>query len=221
MALDHFVVGIDDLERGRRWASDTLGITLEEGGSHAGRGTRNALAGLGNGVYLEVLARDPHQSTDTVFPLPTDEPRLLRWALRSDDLPRVNRIAADLGLTSDGISDWQRETPGGEMLRWQILLLSGASDTGGAEGASDRRGFDPSLLLPFFIDWQSTTPPGESLPAQARYVAFHIDGRMATTVSRLLTTIGEAVAVTSDEHAAPGMALTLDAADGRRGTIRS
>jgi hypothetical protein len=45
------------------------GITPSPGGTHAGLGTHNRLAALGNGAYLEILARDPGQRECQLLPL--------------------------------------------------------------------------------------------------------------------------------------------------------
>ena len=137
MNLDHFVIGIDSLDAGYRWATETLAIGLQAGGSHSGRGTRNALAGLGSSSYLEVLARDPAQCPTPTLNLPADEPKLLHWCIRSSELEKIEERATALGLGSLGISDWTRQTPAGDTLRWKLLFLGGVSD---------------AAALPFFIN---------------------------------------------------------------------
>nr|MBA2281652.1 VOC family protein [Acidimicrobiia bacterium] len=63
--VDHLVHGaptldgaLDDLER-------RLGVRGAFGGRHDGRGTHNAVIGLGAGAYLELIAPDPEQPAPT------------------------------------------------------------------------------------------------------------------------------------------------------------
>ena len=59
MQLDHLAVVCADLDQGSAWVAAALGVPLEEGGKHPHFGTHNRLLGLGEGLYLEVIAPDP------------------------------------------------------------------------------------------------------------------------------------------------------------------
>ena len=67
-----------------------LGAQPAMGGSHPGRGTRNALLSLGEDRYLEVIGPDPEQ------PVPAQplfginermQPRLVTWVAKVADIP--------------------------------------------------------------------------------------------------------------------------------------
>ena len=45
--LDHFVIGIDDLDKGIKSFADMSGVMPEFGGEHPTLGTHNALVSLG------------------------------------------------------------------------------------------------------------------------------------------------------------------------------
>ncbi len=175
--LDHIILGCADLDAGVDELGERLGITAAAGGRHAGLGTRNALAGLGNGVYLELLAPDPGQSAT---PLSSELSALsgitpFHWALRCDALADVGRHAVTLGLPAGDIVAGRRAAADGTVLEWQLLFLAG-------DGTD--------ATTPFFIDWQGTTPPGETLEPLAGIAAFEIAGPAADTCNALLTALG-------------------------------
>ncbi len=101
--LDHLVVIAPDLDTGRAWAEERLGVPPAAGGQHPAMGTHNLLWPLGPAearVYLEVIAVDPHLPHP---PRPRwyglDDPRdadhlrsgpwLASWAAATEDLEGV------------------------------------------------------------------------------------------------------------------------------------
>ena len=100
-SVDHLVVGCADLDAGVRWIAERLSATPVFGGVHDGRGTRNALLGLGQ-QYLEVLAVDPDQP-ETRFPLrellkDLIEPRVVTVAIAKRNLDKpvpMSRVRSD------------------------------------------------------------------------------------------------------------------------------
>ncbi|CAM3866223.1 VOC family protein [Kibdelosporangium persicum] len=129
--------------------ADGLGIDLSEGGSHVGRGTRNLLAGLGDGAYLEVIGPDPDQpEPDEPRPFGIDEltePRLVAWAVRVRDIHDVVGRAKTKGYDPGPVLPMSRRRPDGVLLEWQLTPMTAG-------------------IMPFLIDWGGTPHPTESLP---------------------------------------------------------
>jgi hypothetical protein len=154
-AVDHLVWAAPDLDRAVAELETLTGERAHPGGAHPGNGTRNAVLGLGGGVYLEVLAPDPAQSAavataTNLARLPG--PTLHTFAVAS---PRLDRIAAKLekaGLPHAGIIPMSRRLPSGQLVRWRLLTPAGHA-------------YGP--LMPFFIDWGDSPHPSEALAGDA------------------------------------------------------
>lgn len=160
-ALDHILLGIDDLDRGIAFAEERTGVRAAFGGVHPGRGTRNALLKLGTRRYLEIIAPDPKQNSLAAYPQlrKMREPRLLTWAVHTDDIAAVAKKVAATGVAMVGPEDGSRARPDGKILHWKALRLK--DDHGG--------------LLPFFIEWgRDSAHPSEDAPAGCRLVDFSV-----------------------------------------------
>jgi len=123
-----------------------------DGGSHEGRGTANALLGLGEGRYLELLGPDPHQDEPaTPRLLGVDEltkPTVVSWAVRTPSITHLADSARADGYDPGPVQSMTRQSPTGEELRWRLT-----PPMGGLGGA-----------VPFLIDWQDSPHPSEGLP---------------------------------------------------------
>ncbi len=163
LTLDHLVVGAADLDIGRTWARDLLGVEPVVGGSHVFMGTHNLVLRLDDPdreLYLEILAIDPDAPEPgrprwfglderVVRVALAIEPRLLAWVARSDDLDADRGRLVAAGQDPGPIHDAQRDTPTGE-LRWRITIREDGRRL--ADGA-----------IPTLIAWD-TPSPARSLP---------------------------------------------------------
>ena len=142
-AADHLLLGVADLERGMQWVEERTGIRPAVGGSHPGRGTRNALLSLGAKQYLEVIAPDPAQKTYTfqIDLRSLKEPRLVTWAAATSDIDALARDAKAAGRGVFGPNDGSRARPDGKVLKWRSLGVASSLAVGGVEP------------IPFFIEW--------------------------------------------------------------------
>ena len=151
--IDHLVYATPDLAAGVAQVEQLLGIRASPGGQHPGAGTRNALIGLGDNVYLEIIGPDPDQ------PKPArarrfgidelQEQRLVTWAAKGTDLEALVETAKRRGVDLGQVQSGSRRRPDGVLLSWR-LTASPAVSAGG--------------IVPFFIDWGQTPHPASSLP---------------------------------------------------------
>ena len=141
LKLDHLAVACTNLAEGTAWVEDHLGVTLQEGGQHARYGTHNTLLGLADGLYFEVIAKDPNatpQAGHAWFGL--DEfngpPRLANWICQTDDLASALAMAPSTVGTPRALTradlEWQITVPDDGSLPFQgafPTLIQWAKDT--------------------------------------------------------------------------------------------
>lgn len=152
--IDHLMWAAPELQAGCQEMEARLGVSTQVGGRHTGVGTHNALLGLGPGRYMEVIAPDPTQDHSSGFGDwvgSVTSPSLLTWCARSDDLEGLGKRAQSRGLEPSPIAAMQRQRPDGSLLRWRLLFVGGHPF---------------GFCLPFFIDWQDSPHPGQSLPRE-------------------------------------------------------
>jgi len=187
-AVDHLLLGVPDLDRGISWVEQKTGVKAVVGGSHPGRGTRNALLSLGGRQYLEIIAPDPAQTT---FGFQIDlrkltEPRLVTWAAASTDLDGLATRATAAGQRIMGPRDGSRVTPAGATLKWRSLSVE--HDLASAD-------VDP---IPFFIQWAAdTTHPSATSPKGCELQSFAIQHPKPEALLALLKAVGIDATVTT------------------------
>lgn len=172
--IDHFVLGISDLNKGIAEFEERTGVKPTIGGVHEGAGTHNALVSLGNGIYLEILApRSNDKATPTAFgTFDFDTLTPIGWVLGTSDSPEVLRRMQEHGLPNSGIRPLSRKMDNGKALKWtNIFHLS----TGAVS------------LNPFFIDWEAgATHPSELRPKGCTLKNFTINDTTEDALMRFL-----------------------------------
>lgn len=144
-SLDHLVYAVPDLPSALNWFEEHTGLRPAIGGRHPQQGTHNALVNIGNGAYLEIVAIDP-ENTDIPPPrwMGVDHisaPTMVRWSLKSDNLPQQAALLQDLNPSLGTIHTGQRKTPAGDHLQWQMTLPLP----------------NPAVdIIPFFLDWSAS-----------------------------------------------------------------
>jgi hypothetical protein len=217
IALDHLVVACRTLEVGRAWCEATFGVAAQPGGRHALMGTHNLLLGLASArfpkAYLELIAIDPEAPPpvqprwfdldDPVLQAAiADEPRLVHWVARSDDIEATVATLRRAGADPGHIVGAERMTARG-LLRWRIALP--------ADGRRPCAG-----ALPLWIQW-SGEHPADALPASGVTIESLQFGGVARELAASLAAIAEPSAMSSPlraELAGPRgiVALTAPAA---------
>ena len=200
--IDHLVFATPDLQLGIDTIEKQLGVKATAGGQHPGLGTRNALVALGPASYLEIIGPDPEQpkpSGPRRFGIDDlTAPRLVRWVVKSSELPAVAEKAARAGVTLGPLASGSRKRPDGVVLAWRYT--------------------DPAVvvadgLIPFFIDWGSSPHPALTAARGATLVQLRAEHPDAVRVQKMLDQLGLGLRVS--QASAPAILATIDSPRGR------
>ena len=174
---DHVIAGCRDLTHAIATIEAATGVRAAPGGSHPGKGTRNALLSLGHLRYLEIVAPDPAQPRLEWFGAIRDmeEPRLIGWAARAGDIGTVAQHLRDAQIAFTGPHAGSRIRPDGAKLEWRTVVLED----------------DANGLLPFFIEWDAgSIHPSATAPAGCELAGFDVTYSDAARWSAAATALG-------------------------------
>ena len=195
MTLDHLVLAGPELEALEALVRERTGVVPVRGGRHLGHGTHNALAGLGEGSYVELLAPDPAQGggpfAATIAHLRA--PALHTWCALAGDAASIAERVRSVGLTPRR-ERMQRRRPDRSMLAWEIVFVDGHP-------------YGP--LVPFFIDWRGSKHPARSLPRGLTLSSLVLTHPDADGLADLLARLG---GVPEPVRVEPGAAAGIAAA---------
>ena len=200
--IDHLVYATPDLQLGINAIEKQLGVKATAGGQHPGLGTRNALVALGPTSYLEIIGPDPEQpkpSGPRRFSIDDlRAPRIVRWVVKSNDLPAVAESAAKSGVTLGPIASGSRKRPDGVVLSWRYT--------------------DPAVVVadgqvPFFIDWGSSPHPALTAAKGATLIQLRAEHPEAPRVQKMLDALGLDLKVS--QASTPAIIATIDSPRGR------
>lgn len=200
LKIDHLLWAVPDLRAGIDYFEELTGVRPVEGGSHPGKGTRNALLSFGGGQYIELLGPDPEQDLATVSGGFVQDitarpgPGLLTFAMHCTDMTALAAAAAKAGLPFQGPFDSSRAQPDGTKIHWTL-----SHTTGSAFG----------LYLPFYIDWLDTKHPSVTVPGGLELLDFEVVHPQATELAALYETLGVGVRVRRGDR--PGMRALIQA----------
>ena len=168
--LDHIMYAVPDLENSMAEIADITGIVPSDGGVHPGNGTRNALLGLSNSSYLEIIGPDKKQNLENTLGellVSKNTSGIRAWAVAGSDLASVADVAQELGFRLRDRKEMSRKTPEGSLLEWELLFLEDA-------------------LLPFFIDWKGSEHPARKAPSGCGLLELSISAEEPKVYQELL-----------------------------------
>lgn len=198
--LDHILWAAPDLDDGARQFAAASGVTPAGGGSHAGFGTRNTLASLGERLYFEVISVDPAQTDHKARAqrlARLTAPELHTFGVRGDDLDSYRDTARGLGLAASDPVAMSRLRSDGVLIRWRAIYV-----------VDDHWGD----MVPFLIDWMDSEHPWKTTPTGCsvlEFCALHPEAEALAEIYRSL-----AVAVPVRRSTKPGFLLRLDTPKG-------
>lgn len=190
LALDHLVLAAPDLGQGIAYCEALFGMRAAMGGRHPRWGTHNAILGLGDRAYLEIIAADPERDRPesvTLFGLGgIRSPRITAWAARESSIEARLSALVELGHRVGAILDGSRERPDGTTLTWRL---------------SDPEVAIVDGIAPFFIDWRGTAHPSVGAAAAGTLQELRAEHPEPEAVRRTLGALGMRMRVDRGEHA--------------------
>lgn len=189
-SLDHLLLGCGDLASGIAYVEERTGIKAAFFGVLPGRGTQSAILSLGELRYLEINAPDPQQSAADEHASRLRrflEPRLLGWAVDSDNLKDLATRLAKAGVVTRGPYPGSRKWPDGREINWMTLTQKDDDDNG---------------LLPFFIEWGvGSVHPSLDAPKGCALKRFWLESPKAEELVKRFAVVGVEVEVKQGEKA--------------------
>ncbi len=176
---------VPDLENSMEEIASITGIVPSDGGVHPGNGTRNALLGLSNSSYLEIIGPDKKQNLENTLGellVSKNTSGIRAWAVAVSDLASVADVAQELGFGVRDRKEMSRKTPEGSLLEWELLFLEDA-------------------LLPFFIDWKGSEHPARKAPSGCGLLELSISAEEPKVYQELLNKFQLEVSVSEGEPA--------------------
>ena len=200
--IDHIVYGVPDLNEGIKYIEEFFGVTPSIGGKHLSKGTKNALLNLGDACYLEILTVDRENreftgnrwmGIDSI-----DSPRIIRWALKSEDINTDSRTLSVHSSEHGVIEGGSRQTTDGRLLQWQMTLPTTSAQVD---------------VLPFITDWsKSASHPTDALEEHCRLQRIVLSHPSPSTLQKILFNLGLDVEI--DQNDAEQIAIQVETPNG-------
>jgi hypothetical protein len=203
--IDHLVYATPDLEPTIAELAERLGVQPAIGGRHLGRGTRNALVGLGGKRYLEIIGPDPEQG-EPAEPRPfgiddLDGAGLATWCARSSKpLADAVMAARTVGIEPGDPTPMSRLRPDGVRLEWVLTVPQMSGQFAG--------------VVPFLIDWGESPHPSASAPAGVDLVQLRLAHPDPERLHVMLSALGADDGVELVEGSRPAVSALLSTSDG-------
>lgn len=206
-SIDHLIVAGPTLEAAIDHVREVIGVEPSPGGVHPGVGTRNALVGLGLGVYLEVIGPDPQQAEPALprwFGIDgLSSPALVTWSARTGDIDAGRSSMLRAGVDPGEISSGGRVRPDGTRLAWRV---------------TDPRADRMAGVLPFLMDWGDSQHPSETLPGGLELLQLRLFHPRIEAVRAVADALSLPVELARRER--PGIEADVRTPGGRTVTLR-
>lgn len=176
--LDHILWAGADLGQMIDHFEKASGVRTSLSGSHPGNGTRNALADLGDEIYLELIATDPEQSLIGNWGEQLKsfaQPRLYMFAVRTDQIENDVEDLRELGLSVPEIRSMSRAHPSLGDMTWRAAMAFE---------------HDLGCAMPFLIDWGGRPNPSSTSAKGCKLLEFSVFHPRAAQVSKIYNAIG-------------------------------
>ena len=186
LRIDHLVYGYPgSLEAAMDAFEERTGVAPAVGGRHADLGTHNALVAIGDGMYFELLCRDPSQPAPPKLWMGVesmgDTPSMLTWAVdRAGAMPSAVAAARTKGYDPGDVEAFSRLKPDGTTLKWSLAYRHYTREQMGDGGG----------VVPFLIDWHASVSPAHTAPNGCVLVGLRAEACDVPAVALRLSALG-------------------------------
>ena len=117
-AIDHIIIGVNDLERATAIFGQRLGMAVSGGGIHPSGGTANRIIVTGD-TYLELITvRAPAEAEQSLLERLAKGEGFLNFVLASNDIEADSRAMTRRGISSIGPTAGELRADNGRMRGW-------------------------------------------------------------------------------------------------------
>lgn len=200
MKLDHLVWASPSLDEAVAGFARVSGVQPMAGGRHVGLGSRNALADLGNSIYLAIDGPDEEQALKDNYGATLKAlagPVLSRFAVQTADLPAAQAVMSRHGFANE-VRPGGRTGANGETYAWQTLAVP--DHTLGAG-------------MPIIKTWLTPLHPSTEAPGGCWLVALTVAHPQPDLLLRLYEDLGLDLPVAA--AAVPKLTAEIEGASGR------
>src|SRR5260370_13236215 len=122
-AIDHIIIGVNDLEHAITTYSQKLGLAVSGGGVHPTGGTANRIIVIGD-TYLELIAvRTPAEAQRSMLDRLAKDEGYLNFAITSNDIKVDGNAMASRGVPILGLTSGSFRSADGSTRRWSRVYI--------------------------------------------------------------------------------------------------
>lgn len=199
IGIDHFILGVADLDAGIDAVERLTGVRPIRGGVHPQYGTHNALLATGPAQYIEILAPAPDRELvpylEPLRSLATPTP--VAWVVATTDVDGMAQWLRSGGFSMLPPEPGSRMQPDGSVLEWTLL--------------SPNPMINP--IVPALIEWDDASEhPARHLPRVGSIVSVSLYDPTPETLHPLIR--GLELPVTVRQGATARISLEIETPNG-------